>query len=138
MVEIEANLTQSILITKCNKVTIRINGKANAISIDNCTRTSLVVDNLVSSIDVIRCPNLAVQVLGSVPTITLDQVDSASIYLSQDSLNTEFLTSKTSSININLPPEQDEGDYSEHPVPEQLRTTVVNGKLVTEIVEHAG
>ena len=68
----------------------------------------------------------------------LDQVDSGTIYLSPESTGTEVFTSKCASININLPPEGEEDDYAECPVPEQFRSFVKDGKLVTEIVEHAG
>ncbi|KAL0264726.1 suppressor of rasval19 [Diplodia seriata] len=135
---VEATLVQSILITKCNKTTIQIKGKANAISIDNSARTSIVLDSLVSSIDVIKCPNFALQVLGTLPTALLDQVDSAAIYLGPESLGTEIISSKCSSININLPPAGEEEDYTEHPLPEQFRTYIKDGKIVSEIVEHAG
>ena len=135
MVEIEAEINHSILISRCKNTTIRINGKANAISLDNSSRASLIIDSLVSSVDVIKCPNFALQVLGTLPTVLLDQVDGASIYLSKDSLNTEIFSSKCSSININLPTED---DYSENAVPEQIRSYIKNGQLVSEIVEHAG
>jgi adenylyl cyclase-associated protein len=65
----------------------------------------------------------------------LDQVDGATVYLSKDSLATEVFTSKCSSVNINLP---DEEDYSENPLPEQIRSFIKEGRLVSEIVEHAG
>jgi adenylyl cyclase-associated protein len=135
MVEIDAELNHTILISRCKNTTIRINGKTNAISIDNSSRASLIVDSLVSSIDVIKCPNFAVQVLGTLPTILLDQVDGAIVYLSKESLNTEVFTSKCSSININLPTED---DFTENPVPEQMRSYIKDGKVVSEIVEHAG
>lgn len=137
-VEIDAEINHSILVTKCNRTTLRINGKANAISIDNSPRTSIILDSLVSSVDVIKCPNFAVQILGTLPTILLDQVDSATVYLSKDSLSTEIFTSKCSSINVNLPPEDEDGDYKECPAPEQFRSYIKNGQLVSEIVEHAG
>lgn len=136
--EIDVSLTQSILISRCNKTTIRLNGKANAISIDNSQRLSLIVDSLVSSVDVIKCPNVAVQILGAVPTILLDQVDGATLYLSKESLATEVFSSKCSSINVTLPPETEDADYKECPAPEQIRSYVKNGQLVSEIVEHAG
>jgi adenylyl cyclase-associated protein len=137
-IEVEVSVTQSILITKCKNSTIRLIGKANAISIDNSARTNLVIDDLISSVDVIKCPNFGLQVLGSLPTVMLDQVDGASIYLSKDSLNTEIYTSKCASINVNLPPQTEQDDYKECPLPEQFRTFIKNGKLVSEIVEHAG
>jgi len=137
-VEIAAEINHSILITKCKNTTIRVNGKANAISIDNSPKTSIIIDSLVSSVDVIKCSSFALQVLETVPTVLLDQVDGATIYLSHDSLDSEVFTSKCSSVNIYLPPASEDGDYTEESVPEQFRSYVKNGKLVTEIVEHAG
>ena len=137
-IEIEVSQTQSILISRCKNTTIIMKGKANAVSIDNCARTQLLIETLVSSVDVIKSPNFAIQVTGSLPTIMLDQVDGASVYLGKDSLHTEVFTSKCSSVNIVLPPTGDEDDSRECPLPEQLRTFIKDGKLVTEIVEHAG
>lgn len=137
-VEVEVSLQQSLLITKCKNTTIVLKGKANAISIDNCPRTQILVESLVSSVDVIKSPNFAVQITGSVPTIMLDQVDGASVYLSAESLGTEVFNSKCSSINIVLPPEKEEDDSKECPLPEQIVTRIKGGKLVSEIVEHAG
>ncbi|KUJ17089.1 uncharacterized protein LY89DRAFT_669512 [Mollisia scopiformis] len=137
-VEIEASISHSILISRCNKTTIIIKGKANAISIDNSPRLSLLVESLVSSIDVIKSSNFALQILGVVPTILMDSVDGAQVYLSKDSLNTEVFSSKCSSINLLLP-EGDDGDYKEEALPEQIRTFISkDGKAVSEIVEHAG
>ncbi|GAB7356782.1 hypothetical protein MBLNU459_g7676t1 [Dothideomycetes sp. NU459] len=137
-IELEVSLTQSILITRCKNATIILKGKANAVSIDNCARTNLIVDSLVSSVDVIKCPNFALQVMGGLPTVLLDQVDGASIFLSKDSLNTELFTSKCTSVNVNLPPKSEQDDYRECPLPEQIRTVIKDGVLVSEIVEHAG
>lgn len=136
--EVEVSLTQSLLISRCKNTTIILKGKANAISIDNSPRTQILVDTLISSIDVIKSPNFAVQVTGSLPTIMLDQVDGASVYLGKASLATEVFTSKCSSVNVVLPPEREEDDSVECPLPEQIRTFVRGGRLVSEIVEHAG
>lgn len=136
MVEIDAEINQSILISRCKNTTIRINGKANAISMDNSEKTSIVIDSLVSSVDIIKCPKFALQVIGTLPTLLLDQVDGATVYLGKESMNTEIFTSKSSSININLPTPDD--DYAENPLPEQIRTYIENGKVVSEIVHHAG
>lgn len=137
-VEIDAALNQSVLVSRCRGLTLRIHGKANAVSVDSSPRTSLILDSLVSSVDVIKCPDFALQVLGTLPTVLLDQVDAATVYLSKESLETEVFTSKCSSVNVNLPPEEEDGDFIEHPAPEQIRSFVMDGKLVSEIVEHAG
>lgn len=85
----------------------------------------------------IKVANLELQVTGTLPTILMDQVDGASIYLSDESKNTEIYTSKSSSVNVNMI-EGEEGDYKENALPEQLRTYIKDGKLISEIVEHAG
>lgn len=138
MVEVKASISHSVLISRCNKTSIRILGKANAISLDNCTQCSLVVDSLVSAVDVIKSPKFELQVLGTLPTILLDQVDTATIYLSRDSLGTEVFTSKCTSVNVNLPGTSDDDDYEEKALPEQIKSVVRNGALVSEIVEHRG
>lgn len=137
MLEISAAITQSILISRCTKTTIRVIGKANAISLDNCTQVSLVIDSLVSAVDVIKSPRFELQVLGTLPTIMLDQVDGAAIYLNRGSLGTEVFTSKCSGINVNLPGLDGE-DYEEKSLPEQVRSVVRDGFMVSEVVQHAG
>ncbi|EXJ77051.1 hypothetical protein A1O3_10209 [Capronia epimyces CBS 606.96] len=139
VIEINAELNQSILISKCNKCVLKVNGKANAISIDNSAGLSILIDSLVSSLDVIKATKFQVQVDGVVPTILLDQVDGAQIYLSNKSLGTEMFTSKSSAVNVVLPPKDDADDDSkEIAFPEQIRSVIKNGSLVSEIVEHAG
>jgi len=139
VVHVDAELHHSILISRCSKCVIKVTGKANAISIDNCTGLSILVDSLVSSLDVIKSPKFQLQVDGVVPTILLDQVDGATIYLSKDSLGTELFTSKSTSVNVVLPPQdEDEGDDKECALPEQIRSVIKNGVLVSEVVEHAG
>ena len=138
LLEIDAANSHSILISRCTKTTIRVVGKANAISLDNCTQCSLVIDSLISAVDVIKSSRFEMQVLGMLPTIMLDQVDGAAIYLSKSSLATEIFTSKCTGVNVNLAGQSEDDDYAEKPLPEQLKSQVINGVLVTEIVEHAG
>ncbi|KAK0645593.1 putative adenylyl cyclase-associated protein [Cercophora newfieldiana] len=137
-VEIEASLSQSILISKCSGTTIQIHGKANAISIDNTSRVSLIVDQLISSVDVVKSQNFALQVLVSLPTVLLDQVDGAQIYFSKESSSTRVFHSKSAGINLNVIGEDD--DYKELPLPSQICSyyDTKKGEVVDEIVSHAG
>ena len=138
--EIEAEIQHSILISRCSKTTIRVLGKANAISLDNCTGVSLIIDSLVSAVDVIKSPKFAIQVLGALPTLMLDQVDGAAIYLGRESLGTEVFTSKCTGVNVNVPllDAEYEGEYAERALPEQMKHVVRDRAIVSEIVEHAG
>jgi adenylyl cyclase-associated protein len=99
---------------------------------------SLIIDSLVSSVDVIKASNFAMQVTGTLPTILMDQVDGAQIYLGKESMNTEIFASKCSGINLNII-EDEEGDFKEVALPEQIRHYIdKDGKVASEIVEHAG
>lgn len=132
-------MSQSILISKCSHTTIIVKGKANAVTIENTQRLSLVVDSLVSTVDVVKSSNFALQVMGSLPTILLDQLDGAQVYLSKESSGTRIFSSKSAGINLNVV-EGDEDDYKEVPLPSQICSFYdeKKGELVNEIVDIAG
>lgn len=134
---IEAEMHQSVFIGNATGITVQINGKANAVTISETKKTGVVVDSLISGIDVIKSFKFGIQVTGVVPLITVDKSDEGSIYLSAASLKVDALvvTSNTTALNINVP---EEDDFAELSVPEQLKHSVKNGKLVSEVVEHAG
>ncbi|KAG5360200.1 Adenylyl cyclase-associated protein [Yarrowia sp. B02] len=132
---IEGEMNQGVMIENCNNSTVQIKGKVSAVSLNNCKKLGLLVENLVSGVDVIRCKDYAIQVTGVTPMITIDQSDGGQIYLSKESIGAEVYTSQTTSLNINIP--TDDGDYEEVPVPEQLIHKIVNGKLVTSVVDHS-
>ncbi|KAI0132032.1 adenylate cyclase associated N terminal-domain-containing protein [Xylariales sp. AK1849] len=139
-IRVDASISHSILISKCSHTTVIIKGKANAVTIENTQRLSLVVDDLVSTVDVVKSSNFALQVMGSIPTVMLDQLDGAQIYLSQESLSTRLFSSKSAGINLNVIEGDEDGDYKEIALPFQICSyfDAEKGDLVNEIVDHAG
>jgi len=133
----DTEINQSVFIFRCKSSTIQIKGKVNTISINECTKTNVVADALVSGIDLIKSNSFAVQVLHKIPNIQVDQCDGGTIYVSEESLDVEVFTSKTTAVNVYIPGAGEDGDYAECAVPEQLRHTIKGGQLVSEIVEHA-
>ncbi|GAA5931411.1 adenylate cyclase-binding protein [Sporobolomyces koalae] len=118
---------------------IQIKGKVNAVNLVNCPKTSVLIDSAVSALSVSNSPSFTIQILGKVPTVLIDGCDGGQVYLSKTSLETEIVSAKSSALNISLPVEGDEeGVFEEKAVPEQFKTVVVNGKLVTSVVEHSG
>jgi adenylyl cyclase-associated protein len=109
------------------------------VTIENTQRLSLVIDSLVSSVDVVKSSNFALQVMGSIPTVMLDQLDGAQIYLSKESISTRLFSSKSAGINLNVIA-GDEDDYKEVPLPGQICSYYdeEKGDMVNEIVDHAG
>ncbi|KAK0636881.1 adenylyl cyclase-associated protein [Bombardia bombarda] len=138
-IEVDASISHSILISRCSNCTIVIKGKANAITIDNTSRLSLVIDSLVSSVDAVKCQNLALQVLGTIPSVLMDQIDGAQLYFSKESTATRVYSSKSANINLNIFSTK-EDDYKEVPLPSQLCSYFDEdkGDLVNEIVSHSG
>lgn len=49
------------------------------------------------------------QVLGKVPTVNIEKTDGCQVYLSKDSLDTSFISAKSSEMNVVIPAE--DGDY---------------------------
>lgn len=140
-IEIEVSLAHSVLISKCSEATIILKGKANAVTVENTNRVSLVVESLVSSVDVVKSNNFALQVLGAIPTVLMDQVDGAQVYLSKESAATRLYSSKAASINLNvLAGAGEDEDYKELPLPSQICSwwDPEKGEAVSEIVSHAG
>ncbi|KXH56511.1 hypothetical protein CSAL01_03336 [Colletotrichum salicis] len=138
-IEIEASNSHSILISKCSNTTIIVKGKANAVTIENSTRLSLIVESLISTVDVIKSQNFALQVMGAVPAVLMDSIDGAQVYFSKESTDTKIFSSKSSGINLNIISGEDE-DYVEVPLPSQICSYYdeTKGELVNEIVSHSG
>ncbi|KAI8077299.1 adenylate cyclase associated N terminal-domain-containing protein [Gilbertella persicaria] len=136
----ETAINQAVYIYNCKNSTIRIKGKVNAVTIDSCTKCGIAVDSTVATVDVVNSKSFALQVFKVVPTIAVDKCDGGEIYLSKDCLGVEILSAKSTSLNVLVPEgtENEDVEYKERPVPEQFKTTIVDGKLVTVTVEHAG
>ncbi|CEG72274.1 Putative Adenylyl cyclase-associated protein [Rhizopus microsporus] len=136
----ETAINQAVYIYNCKGSTIRIKGKVNAVTVDSCTKCGIALDSTVSTVDVVNSKSFALQIFKVTPTIAVDKCDSGEIYLSKDCLGVEILSAKSSSLNVYVPedPESEDSEFKEMFVPEQFKTTVVDGKLVTVTVEHAG
>lgn len=133
----ETNMRHTVYIYKCSNSTITVQGKVNSIVLDQCTKVGIQFTSVVSLLEFINCRAMKAQVLENVPTIQIEKTDGCHIYLSKTSLNTEFITSKSSEMTINVP--FGDGEYKEYPIPEQYKTYLRGGKqLVTVPNESSG
>lgn len=133
---------ESVYITKCSDSVLVINGKAAAVSIEQCAGVGVVVkDDVVSTIEVINSSKVKLQIDASVPLVSIDNSDSVSIYLpSREQKQPEFITAKASEINIfSKKGAKEDEDLRETAIPEQFRSHFdSDGRLVTVPVQHAG
>jgi adenylyl cyclase-associated protein len=104
-------------------------------AVDGSKKCGVLVENVVSTLDVVNSKSITLQITGKAPTVAIDKSDGLQLYLSKECKDIEVFTAKSSALNILTPSGE---DYTELPVPEQLKTTVENGKLVSVAVEHKG
>jgi len=126
----------AVYVYKCDDSVLQIKGKVNTITIDSCHKTAVVFDTAISSVEVVNCSGIQVQVTGKVPSVQVDKTTGAQIFVSNNSLEVEIVTSKSDAMNVVLPPKNDGDDIEEIAIPEQFKTTIANRKLVTEAVAH--
>ncbi|KAI9347727.1 adenylate cyclase associated N terminal-domain-containing protein [Obelidium mucronatum] len=138
----DPELRHTVYIYNCQNSTIQIQGKVNAVTLDNSKKTGLLVDSVVSTIDIVNCKSVQVQVTGRAPTVAIDKTDGCQVYLSKECVdgdsNVEVLTAMSSEVNVLVDGEGEDGGFVERPVPEQIKSTVRKGKMETSIVEHKG
>jgi len=137
-ITIEVEKRQAVNIYKCDGAVIIIKGICNSILIDNCKKTGVVFDGAVSTCEIVNSQSIKVQALQAVPTVSIDKTAGAQVILSKDSMDTEIVTGTSSELNVIFPGATDDADPIELPIPEQFKTVVKEGKLVTEQVDHSG
>jgi adenylyl cyclase-associated protein len=131
----QTDLKHTVYVYQCRDCTLTVKGKVNSILIDSCNKVGLLFDDVLSTVEFINSKNVQMQVLGRVPTVAIEKTDSCQVYLSRNSMDTEIVSSKSSSMNVLIPNANDD-DYVEHPVPEQFKTVInANRKLTTTPTE---
>ena len=118
----ETNMKHTIYVYKCSNAVLTVEGKVNSIVLDQCTKVGIQFTSVVSLVEFINCRGMKAQVLDRAPTIQIEKTDGCHVYLSTTSLDTEFITSKSSEMTINIP--CGDGEYREHPIPEQFKTCI--------------
>lgn len=134
---IEAQPHHAVYVFKCENSVLTVKGKVNSITLDNCKKTAVIVDTMIASMDVVNCQSCKVQVNDKAPIINIDKTDGCQVFVQKKTgLATEFVTAKSSEVNICVVEEN--GEYTEAFVAEQFKTTWVDGKFVTELAEVCG
>jgi adenylyl cyclase-associated protein len=129
-------MSQSVNIYRCERIMVIVQGKINSITVDSCKKLSLVFDDIVSMVEFINCQSIQAQPMSKVPTITIDKTDGFQLFLRKESLDVELISAKSAEINVCVIDEKT-GDYKEHAIPEQLKTTWSGNHFKTEAMEKA-
>jgi len=126
---------QTVYIYKVDRSVVQIKGKVNSICIDSCNKVGVIFENAIAQVEMINSTSVELQVTGKVPSFAIDKCGGIQLILSKECLAAEIVSSKSDSMNVQIPVEGEQ-DLVEIAIPEQFKTTIVNGKLVTNSVEH--
>lgn len=116
----DTHLRQKVYIFGCTDASIVIEGKVNTITLDSCKTTKLLFDNVVSSLEIINSKSIQAQCKGIVPSVAIDKTDGCIVYVSWEGREVNFITSKSSEMNVSLPSGPGSDEMIERPLPEQF------------------
>ncbi|OWZ06968.1 Adenylyl cyclase-associated protein [Phytophthora megakarya] len=128
------NMKQQVYIFGCEGATILLEGKAKNIVFDSCKKTKLIFDNAVSSIEIVNCKGVQVQCKGVVPSVAIDKTDGCLVYISWEGREVQFVTSKSSEMNVAFPEGAGSDDYVEKPIPEQFVHKIMDDLTISSNV----
>jgi adenylyl cyclase-associated protein len=130
----DVHIKQQVYIYGCTDATILLEGKAKNIVFDSCEKSRLIFDDAVSSIEVVNCKNVRIQCKGQVPSISIDKTDGCLVYVSWEGRDAQFVTSKSSEMNVAFPQASGSDEYVEKPIPEQFVHTITSGNSISSNV----
>ncbi|POM60400.1 Adenylyl cyclase-associated protein [Phytophthora palmivora] len=116
----DISIKQQVYIFGCEGTTILLEGKAKNIVLDSCKKTKLIFDDTVSGIEIVNCKGVQVQCKGVVPFVSIDKTDGCLVYITWEGREVQFVTSKSSEMNVVLPDNADSDNFVEKPIPEQF------------------
>lgn len=114
------NSNQRVSIYKCDGATVIVNGKCKGITLDGCEKTAVLFDTILSTVETVNCKRLQLQAREMCPVVSIEKTDGCLVYLSKETAETtNFVTSKSSEMNVNWPGDDDE--MVEAVIPEQFQ-----------------
>jgi len=114
---------------------IKIEGKFNALTINNCERCGIVFEDGVSVCEVVNSKKLQLQVTGLMNNWQIDKSSEITIYASEASTeNIHILSSQWEAVNVVVPQGDDMKEFG---FPEQIKSRWDKAKkcLVHEVFE---
>ncbi|OAY63898.1 Cyclase-associated protein 1, partial [Ananas comosus] len=141
----DCDAKQSVYVYGCKDSVLQVKGKVNNITIDKCTKMGILFKDDVAACEIVNCnsvelksPISSYHFGGSAPTISIDNTSGCQLYLGKDSLETSITTAKSSEVNVLVPGAGPDGDWVEHPLPQQFVHTFKDRQFTTSPVSHSG
>ena len=123
---------ETVYIYGCIGAGIDVQGDCRNITIEQCKNTRVFFNSVLATLEVVNCKKAYVNIRNKCPSVSIDNTDGVTVFISEESLNNniEFSTSKSSEMNLQW--EKGE-DVIEKPIPEQYKHTIENGNVTVAV-----
>lgn len=110
-ISIDTDLKQTVYVFKCHDTLVKINGKVNAVVLDNCSKTACIFEEALASVELVNSKDIQIQCTKTAPAISIDGCTAVSYYMSPTYQNAQIITAKSAAINL-IRPTDDDGALS--------------------------
>ena len=111
---------KSLRFVNCLNCTFTITNKISEITLMNCEDTKVYFDSVISQFEMLNCINIKVQCNQSLNDFNIYKCKNIKLYLYKKSKHVPIYVSHSTEINLRLFNEQDENEYVDYYLPEQV------------------
>ena len=121
---------------QCKNCTLRVPMKVKGLSFLNCEKVTIVLGDVIGVCEITSCKRGVLYMTGACHSVTCDKCDNLQINLNEASLDAQITCALSQGLNVEVPDLNEEGNMIEFPVPEQIRVSIKDRKLVHEVYVH--
>ena len=136
----KATLKNQVYIACADNATFDVKGKVKSVTIDDCRKTRVFLDEVVSVVEIVNCKSLTLVCRDVAPSLTIEKSESVSVRIEAKAFAKcpDIYTSNITAVNIEVPDVKNNGEFKEYPVPEQFLFKIdqKTGKASINATEH--
>jgi adenylyl cyclase-associated protein len=121
---------------QCKNCTLKIPSKVKGLSFLQCEKVTLLVPDVIGVVEITSSKRVIVYVTGAVHSFTIDKCDNVQVNLNEASIDAQITVAQSQGLNVEVPDLAEEGNMIEFAVPEQIRVSLKDRKLVHEVYVH--
>ncbi len=106
-ISLDTTLKQTVYVYKCHDSLITVNGKVNAIFLDNCSKTSCIFEEAMASVELVNSTDIQIQCTKTAPAMSIDGCTAVTYYMSSTFKEAKIITAKSAAINLIRPTDDD-------------------------------
>jgi hypothetical protein len=107
-----------------------------SITVLNCERITIFVGDIIGVLEITSSKRTTVFMTGGCHSITVDKCDNLQINVNEQSIDVQITVAQSQGLNVEVPDLNEDGNMIEFAVPEQIRVSLKDRKLVHEVYVH--